>query len=113
MENRALLNFLFNQRDIDEHNEKYEEGLETFSRGPCEYSDLTQDEVNTFVNGFVKPMNLEVNFDDDHEEEEDEVSDIHERKKRNINEDPVDLNYIDEGYVNDIQDQGLCGSCYR
>lgn len=156
--NRALLNFLFNQRDITEHNEKYEEGLVSFTRAPCEYSDMTEDEVNTLVNGFTKPSyedsegdftldeddslvgeyedeNLNEEIVDYHVEDDqeiiDEVDQLDEnyiaeydqkRRKRQINnrrvkrqstEDPRTLDYVVEGYLNDIQDQGVCGSCWR
>lgn len=51
-----MLKFLINQREIKEHNLRYEAGLVSFSRAVWEYSDLTTEEVNEFMNGFIRPV---------------------------------------------------------
>lgn len=59
--------------------------------------------MNQIVNKFVKPES-------------------HNRKKRSPQdksakvskrENPTSLNYVEEGYVNPVMNQGLCGSCWR
>lgn len=115
----------------------------TFTRAPSQYSDMTQDEVNDLVNCFTKPnfedsegeFGLEDGEYDDRFGEnlyednangeidgEDGQFVEKRRKKRQLNdqgvkreerEDPQNLDYVNEGYLNDIQDQGICGSCWR
>lgn len=51
-----MLNFLINQREINQHNLKYEAGLVSFSRAVWENSDLTAREVNSLMNGFKRPI---------------------------------------------------------
>lgn len=76
----------------------------SFTQSPSEYSDMTSDEVNLLVNGFIPP-NLHENFLN-YDEEEEEDYDYHRRRKRQIKKDPEYLNYVEEGYLNFIQDQG-------
>jgi cathepsin L len=104
----ALLNFLFNQRLIDNHNSKFKSGLVTFTLGLSEYSDLSIEEANEKLNRFIRP-NTDY-FESDDDDDDDEEYDYPTRKKRQA--DPVNLNYTNEGFVSAVQDQGLCGSCW-
>jgi len=55
LENIALLNFLTNQRDVDEHNKKFKSGLVSYRRAVCEYSDMSTDDMNKYINKFHMP----------------------------------------------------------
>lgn len=76
----------------------------SFVRGLCEFSDLTTDEMNRIVNKFVKPKI---------DESERKRRKRNPQKLRSKRQDPSSLNYVDEGYVNPVVNQGLCGSCWR
>lgn len=55
-EHLRLLKFLSNQNEIEEHNHNYEKGRVTYLRGLWKYSDLSSDEVDSFMNGFRMPV---------------------------------------------------------
>lgn len=55
-EHSALLKFLSNQRKIREHNARYNKGLETFKMDVWRFSDLSSEEINAAMNGFIRPV---------------------------------------------------------
>lgn len=56
-ENNRMAIFLKNKKTIDEHNERYEKGLETYNMGLNKYSDLSNEEFVKQMNGF-KPSEM-------------------------------------------------------
>lgn len=55
-EQKALENFLFNQKDINRHNAEFAAGRVPYLRGLWDYSDLSSEEVNKYMNGFKRPV---------------------------------------------------------
>lgn len=55
-EQKALLNFLSNEREIKEHNAKYLLGAKSYKRALWKHSDLTSIDVNSIMNGFIRPV---------------------------------------------------------
>lgn len=51
--------FLANKQMIEEHNEKYKAGEETFEMGLNKYSDLSHDEYMNQLNGIIFDPNME------------------------------------------------------
>lgn len=64
-EQTALLNFLFNQREIQQHNLQYELGLVTFVRSLWKFSDMLAADVNKYMNGFIRPVETREYKEDD------------------------------------------------
>lgn len=90
------MNFLLNNREIVAHNLKYSAGLVTFIRGIWEFSDLASDDINKYMNGFIRPVEVKL-------AKLEEASDF---------EAPKFLNWTAKGFVNPVETQGLCGSCW-
>lgn len=81
-EHRALRNFLFNQKDINRHNIEYTAGHVSFTRALWDYSDLSVQEVNRYMNGFKRPVMTKAS-----ENSENEVKV------------PKSLNWVTKGFV--------------
>lgn len=58
-ENDRMAIFLNNKKTIDEHNKRYEKGLETYNMGLNKYSDLSNEEFVKQMNGFKPPEVLQ------------------------------------------------------
>ena len=110
-EQKALQNFLFNDEDIKRHNVEYTAGNVPFVRALWEYSDMSADEVNEDINGFIRPVTTRSS--------QETVVGI---------TPPKSLNYVKKGFVTKgiqqvektsfhfnffaVQKQGRCGSCW-
>lgn len=87
VEEGALLSFLINLEEIQEHNFKYYLGLTTFSRALWQFSDMSAEEVDIFINGFIRRVEAKAvkKSREDYEEDAENL--------------PTSVNWVDEGYV--------------
>jgi hypothetical protein len=84
-EQKALLNYLVNQRDIKVHNLKFKSGAATFNRELWELSDLSAQDVNTFLNRFIRPVEAKAAKNNDEDEDEEII--------------PKSVNWVKRGFV--------------
>lgn len=82
-EQKALQNFLFNQKDINRHNVQYTAGNVLYSRALWEHSDLSTEEVNKYMNGFIRPV----------------VTKSSTQETKNEVKSPRSLNWVRKGFV--------------
>lgn len=93
---RALENLKRNLREIEFHNIRFKAGLETYSRGVWEMSDLSYEEKTIFLTG------SHANF-----------SQITlQGKKKTLRQGPLQVNWVERGRVHVPELQGKCGSCF-
>lgn len=75
-----------NLREIEHHNIQFEMDLVTFERGIWQYSDMTTDEINVHVNGFIMPVETKQMKNDYKDYEGDELL-------------PKSVNWVKTGFV--------------
>lgn len=92
----AMKNLKRNMKEIEMHNIRFKAGLETYSRGLWELSDLSFEEKNRFL--AVSRFNLS------------QVTLQGPRKQ--LKQGPTQVNWVEKGRVHEVQNQGKCGSCF-
>jgi C1A family cysteine protease len=95
-EQRAMRNMMRNKKEIEFHNIRYKAGLETYSRGLWEQSDLSFEEKSKILaaSSFnYSQQNLQ-------------------GSTRKLPKAPSQVNWVLKGLVHPVENQGLCGSCF-
>lgn len=93
---KAMKNLKRNMKEIEIHNIRFKAGLETYSRGLWELSDLSFEEKTEFLAG------SHVNFS--------QVTFQGPRKR--LKQGPTQVNWLERGRVHEVQNQAKCGSCF-
>lgn len=98
---QRLQQWLLNNDFIKKHNEDFERGINTFKIAHNVYSDLSEGEFGQLLKGFNRNLHFQsrqllqssnFTYDDSYL--------------------PDSVDWRDQGYVNPIQNQKQCGSCY-
>lgn len=95
-ERKGFENFKNRQKEISDHNNRFERKLESFQLGINEYSDWSYDQFNK-MNG-LKVTHFGARFFSD--------------EILNAIVIPAFLNYTALGFVTGVRSQGSCGSCW-
>jgi len=83
---------------IEEHNQKFEAGIESYKQGINQFTDMLQEEVASTMNGFRASDKVK--------------SDKVFVASGNVGILPVSVDWRDEDIVTPVKDQAQCGSCW-
>lgn len=90
VERTSCLNFVSNMRKVQQHNLQYELGKNLFKMDTWEYSDMSSEDINQFMNNFmITNLNEKANFASDFS---------------NVSA-PASLNYTRSGAVTSVRNQ--------
>lgn len=107
---RAFKNFYKNKKDIDKHNELFDDGLVSFQRHLWERSDLSIREKRKYLNGFIPP---DIQKNVRRKRSISKISDVLNPGIQELEypEGPASIDWRDYGMVTPVQDQGFtCAS---
>lgn len=97
---QAMKNLKRNLKEIEMHNIRFKAGLETYSRGLWELSDLSFEEKTQFLAGsHLNPNSSQVKLQGP-------------RKQLKLKQGPTQVNWVERGRVHGVQNQAKCGSCF-
>uniref|UniRef100_UPI00398EC790 digestive cysteine proteinase 2-like isoform X1 n=2 Tax=Pristiophorus japonicus TaxID=55135 RepID=UPI00398EC790 len=91
-------------RYIEQHNLEHSMGKHTFTVGMNQFGDLTTEEFNKLMNGFLPAEadnSTEVAVEEDNEDDE----------SNDVEMDAI-VDWRTKGYVTPVKNQGQCGSCW-
>lgn len=95
-EQKAKKNLIRNLREIETHNVRFKVGLETYSRGLWELSDLSFEEKSQVLAGAKINESLQ----------------MLQGPPRRLQSGPAEVNWVKLGRVHPVLNQGRCGSCF-
>lgn len=95
-EQQAMKNLKRNMKEIEMHNIRFKAGLETYSRGLWELSDLSFEEKTQYLAG-SHLNSSQVTL---------------QGPKRLLKKGPTQVNWVQRGRVHGVQNQAKCGSCF-
>ncbi|RZB45739.1 Peptidase C1 and/or Inhibitor I29 domain containing protein [Asbolus verrucosus] len=92
-------------QQIEDHNERFKLGMETYEIGVNEFTDYTEEEMMSYTHGFQLPLEMPaplINI----------TSNSSFILRSGLTALPSSLDWRSRGVVTPVKDQGQCGSCW-